>query len=578
MKLPYGISNFETLITGGYYYVDKTNFLKKLDNWVSYVLLVRPRRFGKSLWISIMQYYYDIKEKDKFDKLFGKLYIGKNKTNHASSYYVLKFDFSGIDTRDADKTYDWFLDVVKDWIRQFIKRYNIDDGISILSNKTPESLLRHLITQFESQYPNDKIFTLIDEYDHFTNEVLWFDTKRFQNMVEQNWFVRKFYEVLKKWSTTVIDRIFITWVTPVTLDSLTSWFNIALYYSTEWKYNEMFGFTDEEVKKILAETKKKCPNLNIDQLYENLKIWYNGYHFWKDWEFEKKVFNSDMILWFLYKYLSEGWWKKKCTPPEDLLDINIASDYGKVWKMTKLSVNQEEILKAIISKEEISSAITTQFSVEKKFTDDDTYSLMYYLWILTMKGKLPEWWYSFQVPNYVIEKLYLEYFGTILEKRLDISIDNKVVREILKWFVSEKNPTKLIELLEEFLKKRLDNRDFRWINELSLKIIILTIMSIQNTYFVKSEFVVSQKFVDIAFLDRQISEWVKYDWYIETKQCFKEEKLRKKDIDEARDQLKEYMKTKMWYGNNELVGLLVIGYDKSKIYYEIVNCELWIIG
>ena len=571
MKLPYGISNFEKLVTGGYYYVDKTKFLEKLDNWASYVLLVRPRRFGKSLWTSIMQYYYDINEKDKFDKLFGKLYIGKHKTEVANSYYVLKFDFSGIDTRNFDSTYDWFLKKVENWIRKFIKKYNIDDSDSILSNNTPESLLSHLITQFEWQYAGEKIFTLIDEYDHFTNEVLWFDTKRFQEMVEQNWFVRKFYEVLKEWSTTVIDRIFITWVTPVTLDSLTSGYNISAYYSLKWTYNDMFWFTSEEAKKMLEEAKKECPNININQLYKNLKTWYNGYHFWWDWEYEKKVFNSDMILWFLNEYLEDSWWKKKCTQPENLLDINIASDYGKVWKMTKLSENQEEILKAIISQEDISSAITAQFSVEKRFTDDDTYSLMYYLWILTIKWELPEWWYNFQVPNYVIEKLYLEYFGTILEKRLDISVNNQVVRKIVKWFVSEKDPKKLIEFLEEFLEKRLDNRDFRWINELSLKIIILTLMSMQNIYFVKSEFVVSQKFVDIAFLDRQINELVKYDWYIEVKECLDKKTLSKEYIDDARDQLKEYMKTNVWYSGHELVGLLVIGYGKSKVYYEIVN-------
>ena len=575
MKLPYGISNFEKLITGGYYYVDKTKFLEKLDNWDSYVLLVRPRKFGKSLWTSIMEYYYDIKEKEKFEKLFWKLYIGKlgkHKTKHANSYYVLKFDFSGIDTRNFDSTYNGFFDVVKDWLRQFIKRYNIDDSDSILSNNTPESLLSHLITQFEWQYAGEKIFTLIDEYDHFTNEVLWFDTKRFQTMVEQNWFVRKFYEVLKKWSKTVVDRIFITWVTPVTLDSLTSGYNISAYYSIDWLYNEMFGFTSEEVKKMLEEAKKECPNMNTNQLYDSLKIWYNGYHFWKDWEFEKKVFNSDMILWFLSKYLSEGWWKKKCTPPEDLLDINIASDYGKVWKMTKLSVNQEEILKSILSKKEIITPITAQFSIEKKFTNSDTYSLMYYLWILTMTGKSLRW-YKLKIPNYVMEKLYLEYFAKVLEQKLSFKIDSEYAGDILESLALDKDPKKLIEFLEGFLEKKLDNRDFKRINELSLKVIILTIMSMQNVYFVKSEFEVSQKYVDIALLDRQIAEWVKYDWYIETKQCFKEEKLRKKDIDEARDQLKEYMKTNVWYSGHELVGLLIIGYDKSKIYYEIINDE-----
>ena len=255
--------------------LDKTSFLEKLDNWASYVLLVRPRRFGKSLWISIMQHYYDISLKDKFDKLFGKLYIGKlwkHKTDVANSYYVLTFDFSGIDTRNFDSTYGWFLKNVKDWILDFATKYLLDIKEEIREESTPENCLRILIRTFRNQYKDCKIFTVVDEYDHFTNEVLWFDTSRFQEMVEQNWFVRKFYEVLKEWTKTVIDRIFITWVTPVTLDSMTSGYNISAYYSMKWAYNEMFGFTSEEVKMMLEETKKECPNLDINQLYENLKI------------------------------------------------------------------------------------------------------------------------------------------------------------------------------------------------------------------------------------------------------------------------------------------------------------------
>ena len=284
-----------------------------------------------------------------------------------------------------------------------------------------------------------------------------------------------------------------------------------------------------------------------------------------------------MILWFLNEYLEDSWWKKKCTQPEDLLDINIASDYGKVWKMTKLSVNQEEILKSILSKKEIISSITAQFSVEKRFTDSDTYSLMYYLWILTMTGKSLKW-YKLKIPNYVMEKLYLEYFAKVLEQKLSFKIDSEYAWNILESLALDKDPKKLIEYLEEFLKKKLDNRDFRWIDELSLKIIILTVMSMQNVYFVKSEFETPVETcrgtslqVDIAFLDRQITEWVKYDWYVELKEYFDKKSLSKKVIDEDRKQLIRYMKTKVWYGNNELVWLLIIGYDKSNVYWEIVN-------
>ena len=220
------ISNYEELITENYYYVDKTKYIEKLENLSEKrIMILRPRKFGKTLFTSMLEYYYDIKQKDKFEKLFGETYIGQNPTRLKNSYDVLKFNFSGIDTGSVEGTIKGFKVKTIAPIKEFVEKYNLDFYVN--EEDEAENILYNLLKSFQYQKQNEKIYVIIDEYDHFANELLGFNTDKFKNLITKNRKVRKWYEVLKEGTETVVDRIFITGVAPITLDSLTSGFNIC---------------------------------------------------------------------------------------------------------------------------------------------------------------------------------------------------------------------------------------------------------------------------------------------------------------------------------------------------------------
>ena len=251
-KLPYGISDYESLIENDYYYVDKTMYIEKLENLAErYIMFLRPRKFGKTLFTSTLENYYDIKKEEKFEKLYGETYIGKNPTKLKNSYHILKFNFSGIDTANGETTIKGFKREVSSSIRFFVEKYKLDFYIN--EESEAEDILDNLIKAFEIQKQNGKIYVIIDEYDHFANELLGFNTNQFKNLVSKNGKVRKWYEILKEGTESVVDRIFITGVAPITLDSLTSGFNISSDKTQNGFFNEMIGFTQEELIKLMED-------------------------------------------------------------------------------------------------------------------------------------------------------------------------------------------------------------------------------------------------------------------------------------------------------------------------------------
>ena len=255
-KLPYGISDYERLIENEYYYVDKTMYIEKLENLAEpYIMFLRPRKFGKTLFTSTLENYYDIKKAEKFEKLYGETYIGKKPTKLKNSYHILKFNFSGIDTTNNETTINGFKNKVKSSIRLFVQNYGLDFYVN--DNEEAENILDNLIKAFSIQKAGEKIYVIIDEYDHFANELLGFNTEQFKNLVSKNGKVRKWYEILKEGTESVIDRIFITGVAPITLDSLTSGFNISSDITQDREFNEMMGFTEKELTRLMEEAKYK---------------------------------------------------------------------------------------------------------------------------------------------------------------------------------------------------------------------------------------------------------------------------------------------------------------------------------
>ena len=396
-KLPYGISDYERLVKNDYYYVDKTMYIEKLENLAErYIMFLRPRKFGKTLFTSTLENYYDILREEKFEKLYGEKYIGKNPTKLKNSYYILKFNFSGIDTSNEETTVKGFKREVSSSIKFFVEKYKLDFYIN--EESEAEDILDNLVKAFEIQRQNGKIYVIIDEYDHFANELLEFNTKQFKSLLLKINKVSKWYEILKKGTESVVDRIFITGVAPITLDSLTSGFNIVTDRTQNEKFNEMMGFTEEELKKLM-----KGQEIGEEKQEEILPIMrenYDGYRF--SLYGKEKMYNSNMCLYFLNSYIESG------RIPNQLIDVNIASNYTKLGKMLDLCKGEERerVIEKTVSGEGIISEIRQKFNPAMEFTETDLVSMLYYLGYLTIAGEVFEK-SELKIPNKVMKELYL---------------------------------------------------------------------------------------------------------------------------------------------------------------------------
>ena len=529
-KLPYGIRDYERVMENNYYYVDKTSYIEKLENLAEpYIMFLRPRKFGKTLFTSMLENYYDVKKKDKFEKLYGETYIGKNPTKLKNSYYILKFNFSGIDTSDEDATINGFKREVASSIKVFVEKYGFNFFVN--ENEEAEDILDNLFKAFYIQKENEKIYVIIDEYDHFANELLSFNTKKFKELVSKNGKVRKWYEILKKGTETVVDRIFITGVAPITLDSLTSGFNISSDKTKDRSFNKMMGFTKEELIELM--NKQEITKEEQENLLPIMKENYDGYKFSID--ATEKIYNSNMCLYFLNEYT------KYREVPRQLIDMNIASDYSKLANMLKICQGEgrTDIIQKTVSGEGITSEIVGKFNPEIGFEEKELVSMLFYLGYLTIEDEqvgFPK----LNIPNKVMRELYAEYFLETLSKeiRIDASVNyTEIAREI----ALEGKIDKITELLHTYLNN-LSNRDFIKFDEKYVKLIFYTIAMSLKIYNVKSEMEVNRKYPDIMLIPRDRSKGYA-SVMIEFKYLKKEEANKLEETQkEAKEQIEEYSK------------------------------------
>ena len=529
LKMPYGISNYEELVTENYYYVDKTEYIEKLEELPEKrIMFLRPRKFGKTLFTSVLENYYDKNKIDSFEKLYGNTYIGKNPTKLKNSYCILRFNFSGINTENEETTMKGFKEKVTISIDGFTKKYGIEFYIN--PDQTVEGITRSLIEAFKIQKPEEKIYIIIDEYDHFANELLGFNPEQFRNLVSKNGKVRKWYEILKEGTETVVDRIFITGVAPITLDSLTSGFNIGKDISQDVRFNEMMGFTIEELVQIL--NNEEIPVEEQEKILPIMKENYDGYKF--SMKAKSEIYNSNMCLYFLSEYS----WSKEV--PEDLIDVNIASDYNKVGKMLNLckGENRLEILRKTVQGEPIINKIVKKFNPAIEFTENDMISMLYYLGYLTISGELvgiPE----LTIPNKVMKEIYADYFMQMMDKEAEFRIDNNANQEILIQLAKEGRIDKIVEILKIYLNN-LSNRDLIKFDEKYIKLIFYCIAMNIKAYSTKSEMEVNRNYPDILLVPRDSSKGYKAVM-VEFKYIKKGEVAKLEDKQkEAREQIERY--------------------------------------
>ena len=530
-KIPYGISNFHDLIAQHYYYVDKTKYIEVLENFnEKYICFFRPRRFGKSLFVSLLCNYYDKAKANEFDHIFKELYIGKNPTPLKNSYYVLHLNFSGINVDDKEKTYSDFTGRVRSSIESFIQKYNPKIKIN-KEETTPNGMMSDFLSK-AMPLINGKIYIIIDEYDHFTSELLGYNKALFDDIVSKSGYFRKFFEVLKTGTETVIDRIFFTGVNPITLDSLTSGFNISSNLTLHPKLHEMMGFNEAEIKTLFNHYDISSEDFNM--LLPVLKQHYDGYIFVD--EPANHLYNSDMVLYFTKDYLEER------KPPKNLIDENIASSYAKIKRFVEMGDYEQNIafIRDLLEGNEVSMVLTTKFEPTSRFNIDDFKSLFFYLGLITLDGSGLRG-FKVRIPNYVIKELYFTFFEHILENQSNYRVDISGVTNAIADIAEFGRIDTLIKITEGRLQK-LSKRDFIRFDEKYVKLVMLNYLFMSQIYFVKSEYEVEGGYIDIALLPR-VNVKAPNHAIIELKYIPKEsftDKLMQEKIAEAEAQLSRY--------------------------------------
>lgn len=557
IKILYAESHFKSLIDGHFFYQDRTNFLEELENWKSkFPVFLRPRRFGKSLFISLLHYYYGLEHKAIFQSLFGNLYIGQHPTPLANSYMILRFEFSRIDTATHESTYDGFLTNVLSGARRFMSSYSSffthEQIKQVEACQSPESVVKTLFDCMEQNNVPHKIYLLIDEYDHFANELLSFDMPRFKNDVSKNGFVRKFYESFKTATNEgIIDRIFITGVSPITLDSLTSGFNIADNISTNPIFHDLMGFTHEEVTALLRGF--GIPEATVPDIMTDLAEWYDGYKF--AIKAKHLLFNPDMVLYFLKEYSIDD------TYPEVMLDTNIISDYRKISNIFKIGGSESsrlELLAQLVKDGYIDFRLTRLYNLELDFSKNDFLSLLFYMGLLSFKEKSPLGWRC-EIPNYVIKKLYFEYFAAIQLQQTRFAGETRPIEQALALFLDTGNPEPFFKITEEILIQHHSNRDEIAYGEKHLQTLLIGLLAPYEAYFIHSEYETGRGYPDI-FLERIPHVDLNFEIVFELKYVKKSDKDKLEQVvADAQIQLDGYMTSKR-FARPDVRGFYIVFY------------------
>lgn len=529
LKMPYGISNYEKIIKDGYYYVDKTMYIEKLENLPeTSIIFLRPRKFGKTLFTSVIENYYDKNKESEFETLYKNTYIGKNPSKLKNSYCILRFNFSGIDTSTPEATINGFKNEVASSIEVFINKYGLDFYVD--KNDDAENILNNLFKAFYIQKSAEKIYVIIDEYDHFANELLGFNSEQFRALVSKNGKVRKWYEILKKGTETIVDRIFITGVAPITLDSLTSGFNIGTDITQDVDFNDMMGFTGKELIEIL-----KNQGISVEEQEKIVPIMkqnYDGYKF--NLNAKNQIYNSNMCLYFLSNYIRLN------EIPSKLIDVNIASDYSKIRKMLNLCTGDKklEILQKTVAEEPIVTNIVEKFNPAIEFTETDMISRLFYLGYLTISGEefgVPK----LTIPNKVMKEIYSDYFMQIMSESAEFRIDSDMYQQILRELAVDGKIDKIVEILRIYLNN-LSNRDMIKFNEKYIKLIFYCISMNLRIYSTKSEMEVNRNYPDILLVPRDRTKGYKAVM-VEFKYLKKGEKSNLEEKQkEAKEQIERY--------------------------------------
>ena len=406
-RVPYGVSNFKKIIKFNQYYVDKTIYIPMLEDQPDYLIFIRPRRFGKSLFLSMLETYYDCNLKNQFKELFGELWIGSHPTPLQGEFQVLTLDFSqvGGDIEHLEENFNSYCGFCFD---SFMRRYKEYYGEKVAEQVYAETQSHNKLAIIqknaaEKGYP---LYLIIDEYDNFTNTVLnELGEEVYHAMTHASGFYRDYFKKFKG----SFDKIFMMGVSPVTLDDVTSGFNIGWNISTKPEFDKMLGFSTEDVREMFTkyrEAEKIPADSDVEAMIEEIKPWYDNYCFAEEClKSDVRVFNCDMVLYYLRNYMDYG-----CAPKQ-MIDPNTKTDYNKMKKLLQLDIldgDRKGVINKIAEEGEIVTSLYQTFSAIEMTKPEVFPSLLFYYGMLTIKRLLGDQ-LVLGIPNNNVRKQYYTY-------------------------------------------------------------------------------------------------------------------------------------------------------------------------
>ncbi len=525
MKLPYGVRDFAALITEGYLYIDRTDRIPLLENLGKDLLFLRPRRFGKSLWLSTLLNYYDIAKAADFDRLFGQLAIGQNPTPLHNQYLVMKWDFSDIPSHGSLEQLEKALhEHINQWLQIFV-----DDYRALAANLSTEVTIHpgNALTSFHSvvaavRRSGHKLYLFIDEYDNFANEVVMGqqgdNQQRYHDLVKGEGLFKSLFKNIKSaGSGEGLDRVFMTGVSPIVMNDISSGNNVTKNITWHPSLNDLCGFRQEEVQALVNKVIADCglPPTKADEALNQMRLFYNGSRFvLRALDHPPRLYNPTLAFYFL------GELQEFCRYPANMLDSNLAPDYYKLVYISNHPAGRELLLNALNEAAPLSVAeIGDRFGVTEMLQPakqrERLAALLCYLGALTVAGQTADGQTILEIPNLVMRKLYAE---RILELTFPESSTRDEAREVTRQLFAQGALAPLCQFVETEYFPVYDNRDYKDFNELTLKTIFMALLHYNNLYIMDSEPALQRTYADLFMLIRpEMRHFSVYDLLLEFK-------------------------------------------------------------
>jgi len=496
LKIPYGLADFQRLRREGFFYQDRTDRIGQLEAAGHQLVFLRPRRFGKSLLLSMLENYYDVNKADSFGELFGDLAVGRNPTPLRNRFFILKWDFSRIAAYgDLDAIQSAIHGHLNLAIADCAERYQLD--VKLNEDDALYSFGRLLQAVNKTQRP---LYLLIDEYDNFANEVMMRNNSHYGALLQGEGLLKTVFKNIKSAAGGLgLERVFITGVSPVVMSDMTSGYNVAINIYFDPEFNDLCGFTEPEVEGLVVQClPQSACEAEFEDAMSTLRTFYNGYRFSE--HAESGIYNPTLTLYFC-RHL-----QRQRRFPNNLLDENLAMDRNKLQYLAGLPHGEDIIVKALGGDEPLAvEQLSERFGVEDMIhgVKDQTFmlSLLYYFGMLTLSSDISGLGKQLlTIPNLVARKLYIERLRECL-LRPDFDAREDIDRAVER-FISAGDLQLLCDFIEQRYFTILSNRDYRWSNELTIKVAFMTLLYNDHLYMMVSETETRRRYADLSLIVR----------------------------------------------------------------------------